>query len=73
MQEEPAKSPAAQSGDAPLNQSLKREHDPNYGPAYQGTDFIESISVKKEGGRVWPMIWLVAFILCVVITIVLLV
>lgn len=57
------------AGDAPLNPALKSEQDASYGPDYQGTDFMESVSVKKEEGRAWPMIWLVSFIVCVLVTV----
>jgi hypothetical protein len=56
-------------GAAPLNPALKSERDPDYGPDYQGTDFMETVSVKKEEGRAWPMIWLVSFIVCVLVTV----
>jgi hypothetical protein len=35
----------------------------------KGTDPMATVSVKKEEGTFWPMIWLVVTILCILITI----
>lgn len=67
-----APSPGA-DGDAPLNPSLKQVHDRTYGPDQSGTDPMETVSVKKDEGAAWPMIWAVVTILCVIIAVALLV
>lgn len=58
--------------DAPLNPALKPERDATYGPDQQGTDPMASVSVQKDEGRAWPMIWAVVTIVCVIIAILLL-
>lgn len=58
---------------APLNPALKQGHDSTYGPDQTGTDPMETVSVKKDEGTAWPMIWAVVTIACVIIAIVLLV
>ena len=57
---------------APLNPALKQERDASYGPDQSGTDPMETVSVKKDEGTAWPMIWAVVTIVCVIIAIVLL-
>lgn len=68
----PARPPHA-ADDAPLNPALKQAHDPTYGPDQSGTDPMDTVSVQKDDGASWPMIWAVVTIACVVITIVLLI
>lgn len=58
---------------APLNPALKKVHDETYGPDQSGTDPMASVSVQKDEGTAWPMIWAVTTIVCVVIAIALLV
>ena len=58
---------------APLNPALKQVHDATYGPDQSGTDPMDTVSIKKEEGKSWPMIWAVTTIVCVIIAIVLLV
>lgn len=57
---------------ARLNPALKQEHDSSYGPDQNGTDPMETVSVKKDEGRAWPLIWAVVTIACVIIAILLL-
>jgi hypothetical protein len=59
--------------DAPLNPALKQGHDPSYGPDQSGADPMDSVSVKKDEGKAWPMIWAVTTIVCVLIAIALIV
>ena len=56
---------------APLNPALKQAHDASYGPDQSGTDPMETVSVKKDEGTAWPMIWAVTAIVCVIIAILL--
>lgn len=65
--------PPHSADDAPLNPALKKAHDETYGPDHRGTDPMDSVSVQKDEGTAWPMIWAVTTIVCVVIAIVLLV
>lgn len=67
-----ARPPHAADG-APLNPALKQVHDASYGPDQSGTDPMASVSVKKNEGTAWPMIWAVTTIVCVIIAIALLV
>lgn len=56
------------SGDqAPLNPALKQVHDATYGPQHSGTDPMSTVSIQKEEGAAWPMIWAVVTIACVLI------
>ena len=66
------KSSSDATDDAPLNPALKQVHDKTYGPDHSGTDPLATVSVKKDEGRIWPMIWAVVTVLCVIIAIVLL-
>jgi hypothetical protein len=66
----PPRGPHA-ADDAPLNPALKREHDPSYGPDQSGADPMDTVSVKKDEGAAWPMIWAVTTIVCVIVAIVL--
>lgn len=72
MSKTPTSTPEPPSGDAPLNPALKRVHDATYGPDQEGTDPMATISVKKEEGAAWPMIWAVVTLLCILVTIALL-
>lgn len=65
--------PPHSADDAPLNPALKKVHDETYGPDHSGTDPMASVSVQKDEGTAWPMIWAVTTIVCVVIAIALLV
>lgn len=73
MSRTPRAEPSHEAESAPLNPSLKQVRDESYGPDHEGRDPMDSVSVKKDEGAVWPMIWAVVTILCVLITIVLLV
>lgn len=72
MSSEPRKPDGPNLVNAPLNPALKSEVDPSYGPAFKATDPMGTVSVKKEEGTAWPMIWAVTAIVCVIITILLL-
>jgi hypothetical protein len=54
---------------APLNPALKQTRDATYGPDQSGTDPMSSVSVKKDEGTAWPMIWAVTTIIGVIIAI----
>lgn len=73
MSRTPMTEPSQEAGSAPLNPSLKQVRDDSYGPDQKGRDPMDSVSVKKDEGAAWPMIWAVVTIVCVLITIVLLV
>lgn len=69
MSTTPPVQPSSDTDSAPLNPALKQVHDASYGPDQKGTDPMATVSVKKEEGTFWPMIWLVVTILCILITI----
>lgn len=64
--------PSGATDDAPLNPALKKVHDDSYGPDQEGTDPMDTVSVKKDEGAAWPMIWLIVTIVCILIAIALL-
>lgn len=72
MTETPPLKPVPPPEEAPLNPALKPVHDATYGPDQKGTDPMATISVKKEEGAAWPIIWAVVTLLCILITIALL-
>lgn len=55
--------------EAPLNPALKQGRDASYGPDQEGTDPMETVSVKKDEGTAWPLIWATVTIVCVIIAI----
>lgn len=67
----PGTEPPQDSEGAPLNPSLKQVRDDSYGPDQEGRDPMDSVSVKKDEGTVWPVIWAVITILCVLLALVL--
>jgi hypothetical protein len=69
----PSDSRSQDVGNAPLNPALKQTRDSTYGPDQSGTDPMASVSVKKDEGTAWPMIWAVCTILGVIIAIALIV
>ena len=48
-----------------LNPELRREHDPNYTEDQHGSTPLETISVRKQGPAVWPVVWAVVTILLI--------
>ena len=58
MSTTPPVRPPSAADDAPLNPALKSVRDESYGPDQEGTDPMETVSVKKDEGAAWPMIWL---------------
>ncbi len=61
--------PDEAADDAALNPALRRSEDPSYGPSYQGTDPMKTLSVQDtEEGSSWPWIWAAVAILGVVVT-----
>lgn len=68
MSTTPPLRPSSAADDAPLNPALKQVRDDTYGPDQEGTDPMDTVSVKKDEGTAWPMIWLVVTIVCVIIT-----
>jgi hypothetical protein len=73
MSAKPPVTPPHVADGAPLNPALKQVHDPSYGPDQTGTDPMDTISVQKDEGRSWPMIWAVTTIVCVIIAIALII
>ena len=69
----PPAEPKRSSDEAPLNPAMKQVRDGTYGPDAQGTDPMDSISVKKDEGKHWPTVWAAATIIGVIIAIILLV
>ncbi|MFA0813302.1 hypothetical protein [Microbulbifer epialgicus] len=59
--------------DTHLNPDLHAEHDDTYGPDQEGHDPMESVSVKPEKKHLWPLVWVIVTIACVLITIFLLI
>ncbi len=56
--------------DAPLNPALNKEVDKTFTPDQDGSDPLETISVKKDEGAAWPLIWAIVTIACVIIALV---
>ncbi|WP_444893773.1 hypothetical protein ACJJIW_18230 [Microbulbifer sp. JMSA004] len=59
--------------DAHLNPDLHAVRDDTYGPDQEGHDPMESVSVKPEKKRLWPMVWAIVTIACVLIAVFLLI
>lgn len=51
-----------------LNPDLKQGHDAAYAEDQHGSTPMDTISVKKSGAAVWPVIWAVVTIALVAIT-----
>lgn len=51
-----------------LNPELKKGHDASYAEDQHGSTPLDSISVTREGPAVWPVIWAVAVVVLVAIT-----
>lgn len=51
-----------------LNPELKRSHDASYAEEQHGSTPLDTISVTKQGPAVWPVIWAVAVVVLVAIT-----
>lgn len=73
MSTTPPAKPPQDTDSAPLNPALKQAHDDTYGRDQSGTDPMDSVSVQKEEGTAWPMIWAVTTIVCVIIAVMLLI
>jgi hypothetical protein len=57
------------AADAPLNPALQRSTELTHGSSFEGTDPMESVSVKDgDEGSSWPMIWAVVAVVCVLVT-----
>ena len=52
-----------------LNPALKKRTDTTHDTTVSSRPPSETASVQREEGRAWPMIWLVAAIVCVLIVI----
>ena len=62
--------PGQRPDDAPINPALQRQVDPTHGARFEGTDPMQSVSVKDpEEGSSWPMIWAIVGVVCVAIAI----
>lgn len=51
-----------------LNPDLKRTVDADYAESQHGSTPLETVSVKKPGPAVWPVIWAVTVIAMILIT-----
>ncbi len=69
----PPSRPDPSPGEAPLNPALRPVRDESYGRDQEGTDPMETVSVKKDEGSYWPAVWAAATIACVIVAIILLV
>jgi hypothetical protein len=69
----PQSKPNLAPDDAPLNPALKQVRDETYGPDQEGSDPMATVSVTKDEGRYWPVIWAAVTIICVIVAIVLIV
>ena len=57
-------------GDRPgLNPDLRRSVDRDYSDQMHGSEPLASVSVKKSGPAVWPVIWAVVVIAAILLTI----
>lgn len=63
--------PEGPAGEAPLNPAMKQTRDKTYDPKLEGSDPLESVSVKKDEGRHWPTIWAAAAVIGVIVVIIL--
>lgn len=52
-----------------LNPDLKRSVDESYTDSQHGSDPMASVSVKKSGPAVWPVIWAVVVIAMLILTV----
>lgn len=55
-----------------LNPELRRGHDASYAEDQHGSTPLDTISVTKQGPALWPVIWAVATLALVAITLFLL-
>lgn len=51
-----------------LNPDLARSHDETYAEAQHGSTPLDTVSVKSQGPAVWPVIWAVAVVVLVAIS-----
>lgn len=61
-------SPPKDSEPEGLSPELKRSHDASYAEDQHGSTPLDTISVTKQGPAVWPVIWAVAVVVLVAIT-----
>lgn len=61
-------SPPKHSEPEGLNPELKKGHDASYAEDQHGSTPLDTISVTKQGPAVWPVIWAVAVVVLVAIT-----
>lgn len=66
----PSTKPPREASEAPLNPALTKEVDKTFTPDQDGSDPLETISVKKDEGAAWPLIWAIVTIACVIIALV---
>lgn len=60
--------PAAQPKGPGLNPDLRQHVDRTYSDSQHGSDPMATVSVKKSGPAVWPLIWAVVTIAMIVLT-----
>lgn len=54
--------------DSHLNPDLSATTDETYGPDQEGHDPMESISSSGKEGRGWPMVWVIAAVICALVS-----
>ena len=60
--------PNASDRNAPLNPALKSRKETTHDTTSSAAP-VDTVSVKRQEGRAWPMIWLIVTLLCVAIAI----
>lgn len=60
------KEPSRPVHDPGLNPSLKSRQDDSHDTVHRTPPPVETTSVQREEGRIWPWIWLVVVIICVI-------
>ncbi len=59
--------PPREPSRAPLNPALKQGVDKTYTPDQDGSDPMKTVSVQKDEGRAWPMVWAIVTIVSILI------
>lgn len=64
--------PKPSDRDAPLNPALKSRRETTHDTRSSAAP-VDTVSVQRQEGRAWPMIWLIVTLVCVAIAIYLIV
>ena len=61
--------PGSQEGGTPpgINPDLRRSVDPAYSENQHGSDPMATVSVRRQGPAVWPVIWAVVVVAMLVL------